>query len=80
MDPSIETSMQYEAFKSLAGMAEDLKGQAREETFQFLEFGAGTPSPGPDITEDSVLNKGRVKLYGMATALECGCVENHAIL
>jgi hypothetical protein len=80
MDPPIETSMQYEAFKSLASMAEDLKGQAKEETFQVLEFGAGTSSLGSDITEDSVLNKERVKLYRMATALECGGFENHAIL
>jgi hypothetical protein len=80
MDPPIGTSMQYEAFKSLAGMAEDLKGQAREETFQVLDFGAGTSSLGSHITEDSVLNKERARLSRMATSLECECLENHAIL
>jgi len=80
MDPPIGTSMQYEAFKSEADRAEDLKGYAREETFQVLDFGAGTSSPGSDITEDSVLNKERTRPYRMATALECECFENHAIL
>jgi hypothetical protein len=80
MDPPIETSMQYEAFKSLADIAEGLRGQAGAETFQVLDFGAGTSSLGSDITEDSVLNKERARPYRMATALECECFENHAIL